>query len=156
MAPALLSRARGAARSALHQARPRSAAGARAAVFHFLLGNADAHAKNISLLHERDGVRLAPLYDVVSTAVYPDLSTELALSVGDELDPDAITTVHWSDLAGDFGLSVRGFERVRQELSAKVVAEATRLRDEARVQGWDHPCLETILEVIATRRARVG
>ena len=48
-------------------------AGAQAAVFHFLMGNADAHAKNISLLHVRDGMRLAPLYDVVSTAVYPSL-----------------------------------------------------------------------------------
>ena len=62
-------------------------AGARAAVFNFLVGNADAHAKNIALLHVRDGVRLAPLYDLVSTACYPELSTTLAISVGDELNP---------------------------------------------------------------------
>jgi serine/threonine-protein kinase HipA len=40
-------------------------AGAQTAVFHFLVGNADAHAKNISLMHYADGARLAPLYDVV-------------------------------------------------------------------------------------------
>jgi serine/threonine-protein kinase HipA len=84
---------------------------AQAALFHFLLGNADAHAKNISLLYVRDGVRLAPLYDVVSTIVYPELSTELSLRVGDELHPDAITDVHWQDLAIDFGLNPGGFER---------------------------------------------
>ncbi len=38
------------------------------------VGNADAHAKNFSVLHESDGpaVRLAPLHDVLSTiAVKP-------------------------------------------------------------------------------------
>lgn len=130
-------------------------AGAQAAVFHFLVGNADAHAKNISLLHVRDGVRLAPLYDVVSTAAYPELSTELALSVGDELNPDAITQVHWSDLANDFGLNPGSFERVRRELVDTVAVEAPRLRDEARAQGWHDPSIEEILDVIAARAPRV-
>ncbi len=131
-------------------------AGAQAAVFHFLVGNADAHAKNISLLHVRGGVRLAPLYDVVSTAAYPELSTELALSVGDELDPSSITSIHWSDLAVDFGLSPGGFARVRRDLAEKVATEAARLRDEARAEGWHRPCIETILDVIAQRRGRAA
>jgi serine/threonine-protein kinase HipA len=131
-------------------------AGAQAAAFHFLVGNADAHAKNISLLHIRDGVRLAPLYDVVSTAAYPELSTELSLSVGDELDPDAITQVHWQDLAIDFGLNPGAFARVRRQLVDRVAAEAPRLRDKARAEGWHHPCIEEILDVIAARAQRVA
>jgi serine/threonine-protein kinase HipA len=130
--------------------------GAQAALFHFLLGNADAHAKNISLLHVRDGVRLAPLYDVVSTAVYPELSTELSLSVGDELDPDAITSIHWHDLAIDFGLNPGAFERVRRQLVDRVTAEAPRLRAQARAEGWHHSCIEEILDVIAARAMRVA
>jgi serine/threonine-protein kinase HipA len=37
--------------------------------FNMAVGNADAHAKNFSLLHDADSpaVRLAPLYDVLST-----------------------------------------------------------------------------------------
>jgi serine/threonine-protein kinase HipA len=128
--------------------------GAQAAVFHHLVGNADAHAKNISLLHVRDGVRLAPLYDVVSTAVYPDPSTELSLSVGDELNPDAITSIHWSDLADEFGLNAKAFERVRGQLVDRVATEARRLRDEAHAESWHHPCINTILDVIAARGAR--
>ena len=130
-------------------------AGAQAAVFHYLLGNADAHAKNISLLHVSEDVRLAPLYDVVSTAVYPELSTELALSIGDELNPDTITQMHWADLAGDFGLNVGGFERVRRELLDRVGVEAPRLHDEALAEGWFHPSVDGILDVIAARAARV-
>jgi serine/threonine-protein kinase HipA len=38
-----------------------------------VIANGDAHAKNFSLLHERAGVlRLAPLYDLMTTLVYGD------------------------------------------------------------------------------------
>jgi len=131
-------------------------AGAQAAVFHFLVGNADAHAKNISLLHTDGGVRLAPLYDIVSTAVYPELSAELSLSVGDELDPDAITHIHWSDLGDDFGLRAGAFERVRRQLVERVIAEASELRAQARTEGWLHPCIDAIVDVIVARAPRVA
>jgi serine/threonine-protein kinase HipA len=130
-------------------------AGAQAAVFHFLVGNADAHAKNISLMHVRDGVRLAPLYDVVSTAVYGELSPDLALNIGDELKPESITSIHWSDLAADFGLNAGAFERRRRELAERVAAEAESLRAEAQAKAWHHPCIDAILEVINARAALV-
>lgn len=131
-------------------------AGAQAAVFHFLLGNADAHAKNISLIHHTDGVRLAPLYDVVCTAAYPDLDRELALSIGDELDPDSITSIHWSDLAEDFALNPRAFERARLELAGRIAAQAALLRDEALQDNWHHPCIEMVLKTIDARLPRLA
>ncbi|MEK7292337.1 MAG: HipA domain-containing protein, partial [Actinomycetota bacterium] len=43
---------------------------------------ADAHGKNVALLHDPDGtVRLAPLYDTVPTMLYPSLRTNAAMSV---------------------------------------------------------------------------
>ena len=53
----------------------RSRAAARLAlyrwlVFNLLVGNADNHLKNISAVVSRDGIDLAPAYDLVSTAVY--------------------------------------------------------------------------------------
>lgn len=130
-------------------------AGALAAVFNFLVGNADAHAKNISLLHTPDGVRLAPLYDVVSTAVYPQLSGELALAIGDELYPEAITSIHWWNLAEDFGLNPRAFESARRNLTERAIAAATVLAQEARREGWHEPCIEAIVAVLAERAGRV-
>ncbi len=130
-------------------------AAARAVVFHFLVGNADAHAKNVALLHLPDGVHLAPLYDVVATAAYPDLDTELALAIGDELDPKLIGVAHWSDLAHDFGLQPRAFERVRIELARQTLAEGRALRDEARAEGWHDPVLDAIVELIAARAAQI-
>jgi serine/threonine-protein kinase HipA len=129
-------------------------AGAQAAVFHYLLGNADAHAKNISLIHSADGVHLAPLYDVLCTAAYPDLDTDLALSIGDELDPDSITSIHFADLADDFSLNATAFEHARRDLGERIVIQAKLLREEALEEGWHDPCIERILEVIAARLPR--
>lgn len=131
-------------------------AAARAAVFHFLVGNADAHAKNVALLHVPGGIRFAPLYDVVATAAYDDVDTELALAIGDELDPTAIGVAHWSDLAHDFGLQPRAFEQVQSALARHTLAEARRLRDEARSEGWHDPVHDRIVELIAARGAQVA
>jgi serine/threonine-protein kinase HipA len=131
-------------------------AAARAALFNFLIGNADAHAKNCALLHYDRGVRLAPLYDLVSTAAYPELSTELSLSIGDELDPDAIAHVHWLDLGYDLGLQPAAFERERGQLAERIGAEANALRRQALTEGWHHECIDATLETIAARSPRVA
>jgi serine/threonine-protein kinase HipA len=130
-------------------------AGAQAALFHFLIGNADAHAKNIGLLYSAGGVRLAPMYDAVCTAAYTELSDELALAIGDELDPGRVGVVEWGDLAADFGLNQSSFERVRQRLAETVATQAGRLAEAAEAEGWADPVLERIRVVIAERAARV-
>lgn len=128
---------------------------ALASVFHFLVGNSDAHAKNVSLMHSDEAIRLAPLYDIVSTAAYPQLDDELAIGIGDELNPAAITSIHWSDLAEDFGLNARQFVRAREQLTKRTLAEAHELDQRARAEGWHHPCIETILDTIRARSAQV-
>ena len=52
-------------------------------IFNFLIGNADAHGKNSSILYrQKSGRSLAPIYDVMSTLVYPALSDDGAMSIG--------------------------------------------------------------------------
>ena len=57
----------------------------RGTVFNMAVGNADAHAKNFSVLHDAEGlsIRLAPLYDVLST-----IALELADAVGKPMRAD--------------------------------------------------------------------
>jgi len=57
----------------------------RRTTFIMAVGNADAHAKNFSVLHELDipAVRLAPLYDVLST-----IALELTDSMGRPMQAD--------------------------------------------------------------------
>jgi serine/threonine-protein kinase HipA len=74
------------------------------ATFNTVIGNADAHGKNISLLYEAPGVvKLAPLYDTVPTALWPQLPTRAAMYVNGRnnladvtLDDVIAEARHWS------------------------------------------------------------
>jgi len=76
-----------------------------AVIFNFVIGNHDAHAKNFSLLRLLDGTtRLAPLYDLVSTVYYPELSKNMAMKIGGESRSDLILPAHVEKFSGDAGL----------------------------------------------------
>lgn len=61
-------------------------------VVNMVVGNADLHGKNLSLLHREGVVSLAPCYDVMSTtALSEDVSTGLGLFVGDATDINEVT-----------------------------------------------------------------
>ena len=70
-----------------------------ALLFNFLIANHDAHSKNYSLLLEPEGVRIAPLYDLLSTAVYQGLSRKLAMRYGGEYRPAYLRGRHLERLA---------------------------------------------------------
>jgi len=60
--------------------------------FTVLTGNADAHGKNLALLHpEPDRIELAPLYDTVPTVLWPKLRTEAAMSIGAQVSLPDVT-----------------------------------------------------------------
>lgn len=63
--------------------------------FNGAVGNSDGHAKNLSLLYDRDGARLAPFYDLLSTRHDSALDRALAMAVGDRRDADTLTRQHW-------------------------------------------------------------
>lgn len=125
----------------------------RALVLNVVLGNADAHGKNYALLYERVGdPRLAPLYDIVSTTVYPGLSHSLAMTVGGEDDPDAVDAATWRRLAAESGLGGQ-LPRAAAAFAQRVVESARFVRDAARIEGWHRHVLDEIVE-LAERRAK--
>jgi serine/threonine-protein kinase HipA len=76
-----------------------------AVIFNTLIGNHDAHAKNFSLLYTIQGPVLAPLYDVLSTAVYAQLTPKMAMKLGSKYRFDEIQPRHWEQFATATGLS---------------------------------------------------
>lgn len=78
----------------------------RWAVANLALGNRDAHAKNVSVLHVQPmTVRLAPAYDVVCTLAYPTLDDELPLRFGGQLTVAALTPGSLVKAAREFRLA---------------------------------------------------
>lgn len=99
-------------------------------VFNYLIGNCDAHAKNISILISPEGVRLAPFYDLMSTVVYNGLSKELAMRIGREDRPDWIFKRHWARLAEDAAVAPKAVMEICFELAESLPARALKLSDD--------------------------
>lgn len=70
-------------------------------IFNFLVGNSDAHGKNVSLLLLPQGPMLAPFYDLISTRIYGHFGVAggLAMGIGGESTPEAIRRKQWETLA---------------------------------------------------------
>ena len=77
-------------------------------VFHFLIGNTDAHIKNFSLLYSDDlkKITLAPAYDIVSTRVY-DLTDEMSIFLGGEIRLQKMNRSLFAHAASEAGIAER-------------------------------------------------
>ncbi len=93
-------------------------------IFNMLIGNADAHGKNYSLLYHRGERRLAPCYDLVCTLAWPELSKTPAMKIGQSDSLDAITPVHWQKMTKEARL---GWPMVRERLAGLCRALQTEL-----------------------------
>jgi serine/threonine-protein kinase HipA len=111
-------------------------------------GNADQHAKNLAVLYDPEGARLAPLYDLTSTMVYPDLTKMAALRIGgvayiDEVDDEACTreAVSWG--------------MPEQLARARIASSVERLHASldsvlagARDEGWVRPVVHEAADLV--------
>ena len=87
------------------------------------IGNADAHAKNYSIMLE-DEPRLSPLYDLVPLGAYPQYSQLLTMPIGSRRHTGNITLKDWNALAVDCDLEpdhvVSIVSDVNQRLSSQL------------------------------------
>lgn len=127
----------------------------RSAVLNFVLGNSDAHGKNFAILFTREGRRLAPLYDLVSTAVY-DLDRDMAMAIGDTFDPDSVQLSDWLDMSADCDLPPRRFFPLVRETAIETTRAVNAIRVEAQDEGWYAPVIDAIERVARERADRVG
>lgn len=102
-----------------------------ALVFNFLIGNCDAHGKNYSLLYDSPAPRLAPLYDLVSTAVYDELTKRLAMSVDGATELEEVGMAAWKKLAEEVGFAPRFLAQRMEPFVARVFAAALDLGEES-------------------------
>jgi serine/threonine-protein kinase HipA len=99
----------------------------RALAFVWIVGNCDAHGKNFSLLYDRGAPTLAPLYDLVSTTAYPQLTKRLAMSLGDARTIDEVGDDAWRALAKKARLRPAFVLRTVHALAERAAVEAERL-----------------------------
>ena len=126
-------------------------------LFHYLVGNADAHAKNYALLYSRDVQlpRLAPVYDAVCTAVYSTLTKNMAMRIGGRNLADTIHMKHWLSLVANTKASQQLLIREMSNMAESIVQEADRLMAESSQLGIQHKLLRELNKVITSRASMI-
>ena len=116
----------------------------RRTTFNMAVGNADAHAKNFSILHAlgSPAVRLAPLYDVLSTIALEltgsagqpmQADTHLSQRVGGQADIRKVTAANLIDEAVTWGIRRRTASALVTESLDQVLAAIPATSGDARV-----------------------
>ena len=120
-------------------------------IFNTLIGNHDAHAKNFSLLYLSPRTILAPLYDALSTAVYPRLTKKMAMKIGGKYRFSEIFPRHWSRFAESAGLSPAQTGRRVISIAKRLPGLAQKLEISFQQKGIHHPLLAEITTLIRSR-----
>ena len=125
-------------------------------IFNLIIGNNDAHARNISILFNEDGtVILAPFYDLVSTKVYSDLEDVLPIKIGgvssfDLLDERAFT-VFSKDICQSYESVMHKFDNI-----SKVIFERIAEKENEGKQGIEYEITALIKERIICLREQLN
>ena len=125
-------------------------------IFNYLIGNADAHGKNSSILYRGKGKRrLAPIYDVMSTAIYDNLSRINAMSIGGARKFEEVTRERLGAMAKEAGMRPQlAIDRL-DRLVARIGSAAHALAGELGAK-WPSGAYAKIESVIAGQVASVA
>jgi serine/threonine-protein kinase HipA len=120
----------------------------KALAYNYLIANADAHAKNYSLVYGENvrAPELAPLYDLVCTRIYKGLTTDLAMRCGSTSDPEAVSKSDWEAVAKVAGIRFSYVHEMINEIATTILPKAQELRAEL---GYFNA--ENIIRVIGDR-----
>jgi serine/threonine-protein kinase HipA len=124
-----------------------------ALLFNLLIGNADAHSKNYSLLLEgtvNRAPRLAPLYDLLSTRAYGRrFGRKMGMKYGGEYRPEWIRGRHLDRLANDLKVAHRGVRRHADQVATATLAAREAARRSLPYPWCEDPVIDEIDEIVA-------
>jgi serine/threonine-protein kinase HipA len=125
-----------------------------AVIFNVIAGNADAHGKNFSILYDAEGPRLAPLYDLLATVAYPDLSPKFAMKIGKRGTLAELDAKGWAAFAADAGLGLPLIRRRVAEISKGVLEKIVAVAGELSRPELDRMAIEQFTNMIRDRADR--
>ncbi len=124
------------------------------AIVNVFIGNADAHGKNFSILYTPDGLRLAPFYDLMSTAYYPDLASNFAMKIGGQGSFERLGTLAWKTFAYNIGLTYPYVRKRILELAKHLPEACVRTRARLAPAGMDEEALSQFSKLAIDRAER--
>lgn len=126
-----------------------------AALFNLIVGNADAHGKNFSLLHANGGRTMAPLYDLMCTAAYPGVHKGLAMKIGKRSTLEEFTPDTFAAFAKEIGVGGPYVVRTARTMAEAAREMAATVAEEIAGEGFQTQLLEQLVEIVRVRADRV-
>jgi len=124
--------------------------------FNYLIGNLDAHAKNIAFLMRGQKAAVAPFYDMLCVEAYMPRQT-MAMSIAGENKPGWVEGMHWDAMAYEAGVAPRLVRSVLSRMSADLPEAISRVIGDERLTNEERGFLrEKVLTVIDERRGFVA
>lgn len=124
-------------------------------IFNVLIGNADAHAKNLSFFMTPGGPALAPAYDLVCNALYTErVNQNLAMAVGDAFLIEEVTALEWAQLCVSSDLNATLIMREIQRMINLIRRSVADVERSALSSGADPEVIRQIRAVIASECER--
>ncbi len=120
-------------------------------IFNYLIGNSDAHGKNFSLIYVGNKPELAPAYDLMSTAIYPDLHQNMAMKIGGKYRPNDVFLRHFQRLVPDTKAAQATLNDQINYFKSNIIEAATRLKSVLEADGICSNVFNDIIEVIKLR-----
>jgi serine/threonine-protein kinase HipA len=118
-------------------------------IFQILIGNTDAHGKNLSFFIDAAGLRLTPAYALVCCLLYTDarIADTLAMAIGDNFNPNTLTAYDWALMADECQLNPKLVSRELTQLAKKTIAIWPTLQQELIKDGADAETLNQMGEI---------
>ncbi|WP_083880224.1 HipA domain-containing protein [Paraglaciecola chathamensis] len=140
------------------------------ALFNLLVGNTDAHLKNLSFLCTPSGYELAPHYDLLSTLIYVNakgvLDDDLSQPMGSATRVRDVRMEHILAFASEIGVNASAASRRVKIMVSKILKEMISLRSEVETMNYgegyiskpgdlrmlgeiEHKCIKEMIEQIS-------
>ena len=124
-------------------------------IFNYLIGNAHAHGKNFSLLYRKAKPELAPAYDLLSTAIYSEISKKMAMKIGGKYHPEDVYLRHWHLLISDTQVARSAFNKQLKSITEKVQDSVSPLKEQLKYETITSPAFDEICSIIHKRTKRI-
>lgn len=123
-------------------------------IYNMIIGNADAHAKNYSMLYPGNKKQLAPLYDLVCTVAWDELTKTPSMKIGKCKNINNLLPGHWEKMADETGL---GWPMIRD----RIVELTSMIPDHTTTAGQDLPAsaadmLKRVADIITSRSKTIN
>lgn len=124
-------------------------------IFNFLIGNADAHGKNFSLLYKNGIPSLAPFYDLLSTTIYPRLSKKFAMKINGKDQSGTLTLDDWLSLSTNSAPAKRLLINQLKTMAENVQQQSALLLEESLQKTMPRMVLSKIHKTIEKRSQQI-